>query len=145
MAKQLYYGFEFEKKLDQLAGAIRVDVTRDLLEAGAKVIVKEMQQAIRDNHHVVSGDMLESVAPTDVHMDVDGASVEVYTQGTDSRGVKNEMKNVIISQGYYYRGAQSKRKPDRYLKGMRKRVEPRVQAVMSEQMRLSLQKYGIID
>ena len=55
------------------------------------------------------------------------------------------MKNVIISQGYYYRGVQNKRKPDQYLKGMRKRVEPRVQAVMSEQMRISLQKYGIID
>jgi hypothetical protein len=145
MAKQLYYGFEFEKKLDQLAGALRVDVTRELLEAGAKVVAKEMQQAIQDNHHVLSGDMLESVAPTEVHMDVDVSSIEVYTQGTDSRGVKNEMKNVIISQGYYYRGVQNKRKPDQYLKGMRKRVEPRVQAVMSEQMRISLQKYGIID
>lgn len=145
MAKQLYYGFEFEKKLDQLAGALRVDVTRELLEAGAKVVAKEMQKAIRDNHHVVSGDMLESVAPTEVHMDVDVSSIEVYTQGIDSRGVKNEMKNVIISQGYYYRGVQNKRKPDQYLKGMRKRVEPRVQAVMSEQMRISLQKYGIID
>lgn len=145
MAKQLYYGFEFEKKLEKLAGALRIDVTRELLEAGAKVVAKEMQQAIRDNHHVVSGDMLESVAPTEVHMDVDFSSIEVYTQGTDSRGVSNEMKNVIISQGYYYRGAENKREPDRYLKGMRKRLEPRVQAVMSEQMRISLQKYGIID
>jgi hypothetical protein len=144
MAKQLYYGFEFEKKLDQLAGALRVDVTRELLEAGAKVVAKEMQQAIHDNHKI-SGDMMRSVAPTEVHMDVDFSSIEVYTQGTDSRGVKNEMKNVIISQGYYYRGVQNKRKPDQYLKGMRKRVEPRVQAVMSEQMRISLQKYGIID
>ena len=145
MAKQLYYGFEFEKKLDKLAGAMRIDVTRQLLEAGAKVLVKEMQSAIREHHHVVSGEMLESVAPTEAHMDVDVCSIEVYTQGTDSRGVKNEMKNVIISQGYYYRGAQTKRKPDRYLKGMRKRVEPRVQAVMSEQMRIALQQYGIID
>ena len=144
MAKQLYYGFEFEKKLDQLAGALRIDVTRELLEAGAKVVAKEMQQVIHDNHKV-SGDMMRSVAPTEVHMDVDFSSIEVYTQGTDSRGVSNEMKNVIISQGYYYRGAENKREPDRYLKSMRKRLEPRVQAVMSEQMRISLQKYGIID
>ena len=145
MAKQTYEGFDFEDKLKHLEASLRSEVTVKMLEAGAKVIVKEMQDAIQQNHHVVSGDMMRSVAPTAIKADLNGSSIEVYTQGTDSRGVKNEMKNVIISQGYYYRGAHSKRKPDRYLKGMRKRVEPRVQAVMNQQMRITLQQYGIID
>lgn len=145
MAKQTYSGFDFETKLQALETGIRRQVTRDMLSAGAKVLVKEMQNAIGQSHHVVSGDMRASVAPTEIEEGPDGASIEVYTQGTDSRGVRNEMKNVIISQGYYYKGARSKRKKDPYLKGLRKRIEPRVQAVMNEQMRISLKKLGLID
>ena len=145
MAKQTYSGFEFEKKLQSLETNFQAQVARKMLEAGAKVIAKEMTAAIEERHHVVSGDMARSAAPTKVREDYEGSSIEVYTQGVDSRGVKNEMKNVIISQGYYYKGSQSKRKPDRYLKGMRKKVEPRVQAVMNQQMEISLRELGIID
>lgn len=145
MAKQIYSDFALDEKLQQLEGDFRRKVTRKMLEAGAKVIAKEMQSAIETSHHVVSGEMLRGVAPTEIREDIGTSSVEVYTQGVDSRGVKNEMKNVIISQGYYYKGANSKRKPDRYLKGMRKKVEPRVQAVMNYAMQEALKENGIIE
>ena len=89
--------------------------------------------------------MARSVAQTPIQEGVDESSVEVYTQGYDSRGVSNPMKNVIITQGYYHVTSGTKRKKDPYLKNLRKRIAPRIQAVMTYQFQLTLKKLKIIE
>lgn len=146
MAKMEYSGFEFvEDKLKKLDENFRRDVTRKALWAGAKVIEKEMKSAIGQGHHIVSGDMQRSVAQTEIHEGMEESWVEVYTQGSDSRGVSNEMKNVIINKGYYNKGTGATHKKDPYLQKMRKRIEPRIVSVMNYQVQLTLQELGLID
>lgn len=145
MAKMIYSDFALEEKLRQLEGNFRREVTKKVIWAGAKVLEKEMKDTIEARHHVVSGDMQRSVAMSEIKEGIDEVSVEVYTQGRDSRGVSNEMKNEIINKGYYHRGTGAKHKKDPYLKDMRKRIEPRIQSVMSYQMELTLKELGITE
>ena len=144
MAKMTYSDFALEDKLRNLESNFRREVTRDCLWAGAKVIEKEMRGEI-EKKHSRSGDMARSVAQTPIQEGVDESSVEVYTQGYDSRGVSNPMKNVIITQGYYHVTNGTKRKKDPYLKNLRKRIAPRIQAVMTYQFQLTLKKLKIIE
>ena len=97
-----------------------------------------------DKKHSLSGDLAKSVKQTEIQEGVEESSVEIYTQGYDSRGVSNPMKNVIITQGYYH-VRTGKRKKDPYLKEMRKRIEPRLNGVMSYQMELTMRELGIIE
>jgi len=145
MAKMTYSDFALEDRLRKLDENFRREVTRKVLWAGAKVIEKEMQNAIAERHHIATGDMQRSVKQTEIHEGPEECWVEVYTQGTDRRGVSNEMKNVIINKGYYHKGTGAKKKKDPYLKDMRKRIEPRVQSVMNYQMKLTLKELGIIE
>lgn len=144
MAKMTYSDFAMEKKLQSLENNFRREVTRKVLWAGAKVVEKEMRAEI-DKKHSLSDDLAKSVKQTEIQEGVEESSVEIYTQGYDSRGVSNPMKNVIITQGYYHVSSGKKRKKDPYLKEMRKRIEPRLNSVMSYQANLTLKELGIIE
>ena len=144
MAKMEFSDFSLEEKLRNLEGNFRREVTRKVLWAGAKVVEKEMRGEI-EKRHKVSGDLARSVKQTEIQEGIDESSVEIYTQGYDSRGVSNPMKNVIITQGYYHVSSGKKRKKDPYLKEMRKRIEPRLNSVMSYQANLTLKELGIIE
>ena len=144
MAKMTYSDFAMEKKLQSLESNFRREVTRKVLWAGAKVVEKEMRAEI-DKKHSLSGDLAKSVKQTEIQEGVEESSVEIYTQGYDSRGVSNPMKNVIITQGYYHVSSGKKRKKDPYLKEMLKRIEPRLNSVMSYQANLTLKELGIIE
>lgn len=118
--------------LEKLDDATQRRIRREMVENGAKVLQKEMQNEIEARHHVVHGYMRGSVAAGPVYEDVDGTSVEVYPQGNDPRGVSNEMKLQIITKGYYsvFTG-KSLRKKDNFLNAQfRKKCEPRIVAVM---------------
>ena len=106
--------------------------------AGAKVVEKEMAGYIEQNHRV-SGDMARSVTQGPVREDIDSTWVEVWPQDADSRGVYNEMKHKIIITGYYnvFTGKSFRRK-DPYVAKMRKRLEPRIMAVMEQQFTLCM-------
>ena len=130
--------------LDALDPATVREIRKKVLWAGAKVIEKETRNYIFDEHKV-SGDLGRSIAQGEIHEDVDRAWVEVYPQGYDSRGVSNPMKNIIITQGYYHVRSGKARKKDPYLKEMRKRIEPRLNSVMSYQANLTLKELGIIE
>ena len=144
MAKMTYSNFALEDKLRNLEANFRREVTRKVLWAGAKVVEKEMRAEIQAKHSQ-SGDLAKSVKQTEIQEGVEESSVEIYTQGYDSRGVSNVMKNVIITQGYYHVRSGKARKKDPYLKNMRKRIEPRLNAVMNYQMQLTLEELGIIE
>ena len=144
MAKMEFSDFSLEDKLRNLEGNFRREVTRKVLWAGAKVVEKEMRGEI-EKRHKVSGDLAKSVKQTEIQEGIDESSVEIYTQGYDSRGVSNPMKNVIITQGYYHVRSGKARKKDPYLKNMRKRIEPRLNSVMNYQMELTLKELGLKD
>lgn len=144
MAKMEFSNFSLEEKLRNLEGNFRREVTRKVLWAGAKVVEKEMRGEI-EKRHKVSGDLARSVKQTEIQEGIDESSVEIYTQGYDSRGVSNPMKNVIITQGYYHVRSGKARKKDPYLKNMRKRIEPRLNSVMNYQMELTLKELGLKD
>lgn len=144
MAKMEFSNFSLEEKLRNLEGNFRREVTRKVLWAGAKVVEKEMRGEI-EKRHKVSGDLARSVQQTEIQEGIDESSVEIYTQGYDSRGVSNPMKNVIITQGYYHVRSGKARKKDPYLKNMRKRIEPRLNSVMNYQMELTLKELGLKD
>lgn len=144
MAKMEFSNFSLEEKLRNLEGNFRREVTKKVLWAGAKVVEKEMRGEI-EKRHKVSGDLARSVKQTEIQEGIDESSVEIYTQGYDSRGVSNPMKNVIITQGYYHVRSGKARKKDPYLKNMRKRIEPRLNSVMNYQMELTLKELGLKD
>lgn len=145
MARMEYSDFALEDKIAKLDADFRRQVTEKVLWAGGKVLVKEMSGAIVQNHHVVSGDMARSVEMSEIHSDIDQSYIKVATMGTDSHGVSNAMKNKMINYGYYYKGSGIKRKKDPYLNKLRKRIEPRLNAVMTYQMELTLKELGITE
>lgn len=132
----------WKSQLDALDDGAMREIRRKMVENGAKVLVKEMQETIESRHHVVSGAMKTSVAPGKVREDVDGTSIEVYPQQYDARGVSNEMKIKIINYGYYNRESGKRlRKTDLFLNDkFRKRCAPRILAVMNETFRICMEE-----
>ena len=97
MAKLSYTGFEIIER--QLAQMSRGTVRR-LVEAGAEALVKTTKADIRNYHHVRTGEMERSVEPGLYHETLEGGWMDVYPQGTDSRGVSNAKKAFVINYGY---------------------------------------------
>ena len=130
MAKMTYSDFALEEKLRNLESNFRREVTRDCLWAGAKVIEKEMRGEI-EKRHSVSGDMARSVAQTPIQEGVDESSVEVYTQGYDSRGVSNAKKAFVINYGYGKR--RTEKTGDKFITGNKKKYETSVAKAMQDE------------
>lgn len=107
-------------------------IRREMVLNGAKVLQKEIQADIEARHHVRHSWMKDSVAAGPVREDPEGTFVEVWPQGSDPRGVSNEMKLKIISHGYYHViTGRSQRKKDNFLNDrFRKKCAPRIMAVM---------------
>lgn len=143
MAKLVFSEFAIEEKIKKLDENYQKVIVHDMLQAGAKVLQKEIAGTLQQHHHVISGDLVRSVKPTEIHEDIDHSYIDVYTQGTDHRGVSNVMKNIMINYGYYQHRVVHFQKKDPYLKPLRERIAPRIQAVMNQQYLLSLEKLGI--
>ena len=124
----------FKTQMESLDDATVRRIRRQMVENGAKVLIKEIQGVIESHHHVVSGAMKESVKVGRVYEDVDGTYIDVYPQEYDRRGVSNEMKAQIINYGYYHvASGKRQKKTDFFLNdAFRKKCEPRILAVMNE-------------
>ena len=133
---------EHKTALEMLDDATQREIRRKMVESGAKVLIKEMQASIESNHHVVSGSMKNSVAASKVYEDIDSTSIEVYPQGTDPRGVSNEMKAQIINYGYYNRDTGYRiKKKDFFLNDkFRKKCEPHINGVMNYTFQLCMEE-----
>lgn len=130
---------DFHKNaLDALTPEVSREIRKKVVWAGAKVIEKETRLYIEAHHHITGG-LAKSVAQGDIHEDIDSTWVEVWPQGTDSRGVVNEMKQKIINVGYYnvFTGTKH-RAVDPYVQKTRKRLEPRIMSVMQAQFQLCM-------
>lgn len=126
--------------LDQLTPDVVREIRRQCVTAGAKVVEKELKKTIEARGHVVSGAMRDSVGMGVLHEDIDRVWVEVYPQGTDPRGVENEMKNEIINRGYFNKNTGRKVKRDPYVKNLKKDIAPQVSAVISYQYDLCMKE-----
>ena len=133
-----YIKTTLEKLDDQTIRKIR----HKMLENGAKVLIKEMQETIETRHHVVNRWMKDSVAATKVIEDADSMSIKVFPQETDPRGVSNEMKAKVINYGYYNRDTGYRiKKKDNFLNAkFRKKCEPRIQGVMNYTLQLCMEE-----
>lgn len=132
---------DFHKNaLDALTPEVCREIRRKVVWAGAKVLEKEDQMYVEAHHHI-SGDLARSYAQGDIHEDIDSTWVEVYPQGTDGRGVMNEMKQKIINTGYYnvFTGAKHKA-VDPYVRKTREKVAPRIMSVMQRQFELCMEE-----
>ena len=125
MAKFEYSGTEgIEAQLQ----AMDRDMIKGIVMAGAEACVKEMQEMIGQYRHVKTGSMQKSVAPAKYHEDYGSGWVDVYPQGSDSRGVSNAMKAFVINYGYG--GRRTKKTGDKYITGNKKRMEQGVFTAM---------------
>ena len=130
-----------QTELDALEPNVVRGIIKKCLWAGAKVVEKEMKNTIEQRHHVVHGYMRDSVSQGEIHEDIDKSYVDIYPQGTDPRGVSNEMKNKVIVNGYYsVVTGKGKRKKDPYIDKMSKQIAPRVLSVMNYQFNLSMEE-----
>ena len=71
----------------------------EVLEAGAEVLVKSWQDAIKQYGLIDTGDMLNSVAPTKAVVTTGFKYIEVYPQGVDRKGVRNATKAFVNHYG----------------------------------------------
>ena len=123
---RFYYsaGEGFDAGLNKLS---RVAV-KTIVMAGAETCSKDLQKTIGDYHHVKTGSMKQNVRPGIYHEDLDSGWVEVYPQGTDSRGVENAKKAFIIDRGYG--GRRTKRTGDKFITKNHKQFKANVQRSM---------------
>lgn len=83
-------------RMDQLTGR----VADAMLMAAAGVVREEWQKAIRQYGHVDTGSMLDAVGyPRKPATAGDVRTIDIYPQGTDSRGVRNAEKAFIAHYG----------------------------------------------
>ena len=125
MAKHTFSGFEVIER--QLAKLDRGTVRR-LVEAGAKALVESTQESVKQYHHVVTGEMEQSVKPGQYHETLEGGWMDVYPQGDDSRGVSNAKKAFVINYGYG--GRKTGKTGDRFITGNKRIRQSAVEAAM---------------
>ena len=71
----------------------------EMLQAGANVVADAWRDAIRANDLIDTGDMLDSVGPSDAVNTDREKKIAVYPQGRDRKGVRNAEKAFINHYG----------------------------------------------
>lgn len=125
MARCEYDGFE---RIDGQLTRLNRDMMRQVVMAGAEACVQQTKKEILQYRHVVTGNMMDSVAPGKYHEDIDSSWVEVYPQGDDGRGVSNAKKAFVINYGYGKR--RTDRTGDKFITGNRKTMQEIVSRAM---------------
>ena len=97
MARCEYDGWE---RVEGQLIRLNRDMRKEVVMAGAAACVEQTKKDIMQYRHVMTGSMMENVAPGKLHEDIDSTWVEVYPQGDDGRGVSNAKKAFVINYGY---------------------------------------------
>jgi len=125
MARIEYDGFE---RIEGVLTRLSRDAIREVVMAGAEACVEETRKNIQQYRHVVTGSMMEGVAPGKYHEDIGSGWVEVYPQGDDHRGISNAKKAFVINYGYGKR--RTKRTGDKFITGEKKTMNEIVAKAM---------------
>ena len=95
MAKFNVTGLELVIKDMHRMGQESGAVARQMLEAGAEVVVEAWQNAIQSHGHIDTGAMYRGVKPSQIKSAGDSLSLTVYPQGKDGHGARNVEKAFI--------------------------------------------------
>ena len=125
MAKCSYSGFE---QIDGVLQTMDRNTIRRLVMAGADACVRETKDNIIHYRHVLTGEMMQNVAPGKYHEDVGEGWVEVYPQGDDSRGISNAKKAFVINYGRG--GRRTEKTGDKFITGNKKTMQEVVARAM---------------
>lgn len=129
------FTYEPAEGMDAALEKLGRDGIRRIVMAGAEAAGRQMQEEIGAYHHVRTGTMMREVAPGQLHEDLGSAWVNVYPQGSDSRGVSNALKAYVINYGYGRR--RTKKTGDKFITGNKKKTEQVVgNAMQAESDRL---------
>ena len=128
MARITYDGFE---QIDGVLTKLGRDAIRSIVMAGAEACVEETRKNVEGYRHVVTGSMLQGVAPGQYHEDLGSGWVEVYPQGEDSRGISNAKKAFVINYGYG--GRRTARTGDKFITGQKNAMQDAVSAAMQRE------------
>lgn len=134
MAKLTVKGFEeLESRLQAIEKGLKGEAEDKMLRAGAKVLIEGWQESIESHGHRVTGAMAGSVGMTDIRRTPDGASIEVYPQGTDSHRINNAQKAYILHYGRNPTKKGTKGiKGDKFVTDAEKRSKERIHAAMQQ-------------
>ena len=113
MAKMVEYG-GFDN-VDATLGKLSRETIRRCVMAGAEACVDETRKNIEGYRHVVTGSMMQGVAPGKYHEDLGSGWVDVYPQGDDGRGISNAKKAFVINYGYG--GHKTAKTGDKFITG----------------------------
>lgn len=127
--------FEFSgaDEVEQTLAAMDRDMIKGIVMSGAEACTKEMQAMIGQYRHVKTGQMQKTVAPAQYHEDLGKGWVDVYPQGTDSRGVSNALKAFVINYGIGNNPTRKKKQNktgDKFITKNQKRMEQGVFTAM---------------
>ncbi len=75
------------------------DAAPDMLAAGAGIVADAWRDAIKAHGLIDTGDMLDSVAPSDAVVTSSEKKIAVYPQGRDRKGIRNAEKAFINHYG----------------------------------------------
>lgn len=84
----------------------------EILKAGAERMAEAWKIGAQ-SHRGKTGSMQANIGPGKYTVDIDSASVAVYPQGADPRGVSNAAKAYIINYGYG--GRKTKKTGDKWV------------------------------
>lgn len=97
----LFEGDGFEELLAELKkdGELLSEAAPEILAAGAEIVAAEWRRAIEAHGLIDTGDMLESVGPSEVTNTSQEKKIAVYPQGRDRKGIRNAEKAFINHYG----------------------------------------------
>ena len=97
----LFNGEGFDELLADLKknGDLIDDAAPEMLQAGAAVVADAWRDAIKTHDLIDTGDMLDSVGPTDAINTSTEKKIAVYPQGRDRKGIRNAEKAFILHYG----------------------------------------------
>lgn len=109
-------------------------VVNHMLNAGAKIMKEEQQQAMKDYGLVDTGDMMKSVKSEGIKTEKGGGkSVDIAPQGIDRKGQRNMTKAMIAHYGVSGKQAPRPWKTLAEERGFPK-VQERMQQIFEEEM-----------
>jgi hypothetical protein len=126
MARMIEYdGME---RINGVLTRLSRDAIRQVVMAGAAACVQETKDNIVRYRHVLTGQMMQNVAPGKYHEDYGSGWVEVYPQGDDSRGISNAKKAFVINYGRG--GRRTDKTGDKFITGEKKTMQEVVSRAM---------------
>lgn len=99
MARIETTGFEEIEKQFLHRAEKAVKAVPRMLKRGAEVLAEAQRREIDQMDIVDKGELMRSVKPTKVKQKEESSYIDVYPQGTDSKGVRNAEKGFIAQYG----------------------------------------------